>query len=348
MLPVVGWAASTAAATAWRVTTGIGTPTAEVPEPANTIFVVLPAVLAYVLAIGIGWIEVMVRRPARSVFPAAADGPGHHQPPGNRRRAVPVQRPRRPVGPGAVSDHRRRAAGGSRNGWTATATVIDPDVTNPDRAVTLIRRGSTQIGLIEQDAAAAARPDALELVATGAGLIMETERLRAAAHRDLEQSRQLATRLLSASDEPRAELRARLAAGPLHDLAVAAADLADGASLTDIAQRLQRISALVRTISHGVFPASLTDGGINAALPGVAAPNRRYPAPVEMTAYLIARADPSAVIEETRADDRAALLVTTALAPADTVRDRVTAIGGSIQHDQLTVDDHRPGHRVAP
>ena len=112
--------------------------------------------------------------------------------------------------------------------------------------MTLIRRGSTQIGLIEQDAATAARPDALELVATGAGLIMETERLMAAARRDLEQSRQLASRLLSASDEPRAELRARLADGPLHDLAVAAADLADGASLTDIAQRLQRISAQVR------------------------------------------------------------------------------------------------------
>jgi hypothetical protein len=51
-----------------------------------------------------------------------------------------------------------------------------------------------------------------------------------------------------------------------------------------------------------------------------------------MTAYLIARTDPSAVIEQSMTDDRAALLITTALTPAVTVRDRVTAIGGSIQH----------------
>ena len=116
--------------------------------------------------------------------------------------------------------------------------MVRSDVTSPDRVVTLIRRGSTLIGMIEQDAAAATRPDAVELVATGAGLIMETERLMAAARRDLEQSRLLAARLLSASDDPRAELRAQLLTGPLDDLACAAADLAAGASITEIAPRL--------------------------------------------------------------------------------------------------------------
>ena len=331
VLPLVGWSAATAAATGWRVITGVGTPTAEFSEPGNTLFVVLPAVLVSVLAIGIGWIEVMVRRPAPSAVSVAADGPGQR-----RSRETDVER----YLSRALADPSIRVLypiTSSTGGWVeewmdGTGDVVDPDVTNPDRAVTLIRRGSTQIGLIEQDAAAAARPDAVELVATGAGLIMETERLMAAARRDLEQSRQLASRLLSASDEPRTELRAELADGPLHDLAGAAADLAGGASLTDIAQRLQRIAAQVRTISHGVFPPALTTGGIKAALPGAAAPDRRYPAPVEMTAYLVARADPYAVIEETRTDDRAALLITTALTPAVTVRDRVTAIGGSIQH----------------
>ena len=110
---------------------------------------------------------------------------------------------------------------GSRTGWTPRSGRAAQTSTSPDRAVTLIRRGSTLIGLIEQDAAVTARPDAVELVATGAGLIMETEGLMAAARSDLEQSRQLASRLLSASDQPRAELRAQLLAGPLDELAMA-------------------------------------------------------------------------------------------------------------------------------
>jgi hypothetical protein len=209
--------------------------------------------------------------------------------------------------------------------------IVNPDVSNSDRAVTLIRRGSTVIGMIEQDAAAATRPDAVELVATGAGLIMETERLSAAARRDLEQSRLLAVRLLSASDDPRAELRAELLTGPLEDLACAAADLADGATIGEIAPRLAAVSAQVRTISHGVFPHSLTSGGLSAALPKADVPDRRFSAPIEMTAYLLARSDQTAVIDESTRIGRPVLRISTGVDPAPTVRDRVAALDGRLE-----------------
>jgi hypothetical protein len=329
VVPLIGWAAATAAAAGWTVIAGLNHPTAESSEPGNTIFVVLPAVLVYVLAIGICWIDVMVRRPARSMFTAVQESGGHRIGPTyverylSRALADPSIRVLYPVTP---------ADGGWIEDWTDGAgEMVRSDVTSPDRVVTLIRRGSTVIGMIEQDAAAAARPDAVELVATGAGLIMETERLLAAARRDLEQSRLLAARLLSASDDPRAELRTQLLAGPLDDLACVAADLAAGASITKNAPRLATVSAEVRAISHGVFPHSLTTGGLRAALPAIEVPDRRYPAPVEMTAYLLARFDRSAMIADSTLLDQAALQITTEVAPTPTVRDRAAALDAHLE-----------------
>ena len=329
VVPLVGWAAATAAAAGWTFVAGLGHPTAEFSEPGNTIFVVLPAVLVYVLAVGIGWIEVMVRRPARSVLTAMSESSDHRSGPTqverylSRALADPSIRVLYPVIP---------ADGGWVEDWiNGAGEIVRSDVTSPERAVTLIRRGSTLIGMIEQDAAAAARPDAVELVATGAGLIMETERLMAAARRDLEQSRRLAARLLSASDDPRAELRAQLLSGPLDDLTCAAADLATGTSITAIAPRLAAVSAEVRDISHGVFPYSLTTGGLRAALSAARVPDRRYPAPVEMTAYLVARFDPSAVIADTTLLDHEALRITTGVAPTPADRDRAAALDGRLE-----------------
>jgi len=329
VLPLIGWAAATAAATGWTLITGLATPTAELSEPGNTIFVILPAVLVYALVVGIGWIDVMVRRPAPSVLgptatePADRSGETYVEQYLSRALADPSIRVLYPVAP--------NDAGHADEWMDSNGQIASAEVSGPDRAVTLIRRGGTLIGLIEQDAAAAARPDAVELVATGAGLIMETERLMAAARRDLEQSRLLASRLLTASDQPRAELRSTLLGGPLRELSAAAADLATGASLGEIAGRLQGVSAQVRTISHGVFPQSLSTGGLRAALPGAAAPGRRYPAPVEMTAYLLAQSDPTASIAESTLLGEVALRITTEVAPSGTVRDRVSALGGHLE-----------------
>lgn len=330
VLPLLAWMVSVGAATCWTLLDGITSPH-WVSDAENTLFVILPAFLVCVLAAGIGWIDLMVRRPARSVLAARNEGLYHSRAREtyveqylSRALADPTIRVLYPVVP---------LDGGWVEEWMdGNGQLVTPDVTSPDRAVTLIRRGSTLIGLIEQDAAAAARPDAVELVATGAGLMMETERLMAAARRDLEQSRLLATRLLSAADQPRAELRAQLLAGPLDGLDTAATDLAAGANLADIAVRLQTIAAQVRTISHGVFPPSLTSGGLRAAIPEADVPDHRYPAMVEMTAYLATRDDRSATIADTTTADGPALRITTELIPAATLRDRVAALGGSVEH----------------
>jgi hypothetical protein len=160
---------------------------------------------------------------------------------------------------------------------------------------------------------------------------METERLMAAARRDLESSRELAARLLSAADQPRELLRAELLAGPLGELACTGTDLAQGTPLAEVVPRLNRIAAEVRAMSHGVFPPSLTSGGLPAALSGALAPNHRYPPVIEMTAYLAARSDDSAEISDAVLDGEPAVLIRSGVPPTDAVRDRVTALGGRME-----------------
>ncbi|MEP6796676.1 MAG: hypothetical protein ABI890_00950, partial [Lapillicoccus sp.] len=183
-------------------------------------------------------------------------------------------------------------------------------------------------------AATTAHPDAVELVATGAGLIMETERLRASAASDLEQARLLAERLLVASDEPRSALRTTLVNGPLAELDSIALALRRGTPVADVVTRLTAVAAEVRAISHGVLPASLATGGLRASLGGHLVPDRRYAPVIEMTTYLAAQADPAATIEETMGEGGPFLVIHTGPAPAADVRDRVTALGGTVSsHD---------------
>jgi hypothetical protein len=330
VVPLVAWAAATAVSTAWTLVYGISDPTANIAvDPSAVVYGVLPGLLVAVLAAGIAWIDIMVRRPAVSFRGAAA--PSDHR--SGRETFVEHYLSRALADPSVQVLYPIQT---TPNTWVEDwvdphGRFVQADVTSPDRAVTLIRRGSILIGLIEQDAAVTARPDAVELVATGAGLIMETEGLMAAARSDLEQSRQLASRLLSASDQPRAELRAQLLAGPLNELAGARTELAAGTPLAEIVPRLNGIAAQVRAISHGLFPSTLTSDGLAAVLPGMRVPHRRYPAAVEMTAYLATHRDSSAAITETKVDGEPAVWIVTDLPPSDTVRDRVAALGGRLE-----------------
>ena len=327
VVPLIAWAAATAAATGWMLLGGLTEPQLRAGRiPSTAWFTMLPTLLVAVLAAGIWWIDTTIRLPAGQVGP---DG---------RRRSRDAWETR-------VEQYLSRALAdpsirvlypvpGDRNrnepAWAdARGRRTTVDESAPDRSVTVIRRGDEVIGLIEQDAANTARPDAVELVATGAGLLMETERLTAAARSDLDRSRDLASRLLSASDQPRAELRSALLAGPLRELADVAADLQNAVPLTDVAPRLTVAAGQVRTLSHGVFPPALTEGGLRAAMPRAVVPERRYPPVVEMTAYLAAHADPSATITQA-SDGPQSLQVRTTLPPDDTLRDRVIVLGGRI------------------
>ena len=319
MWPLACWALALSVSEVWAVAVTFGSPTRDLSSGVDpTLFVILPAFLAGALAAGIGWIDLTVRIPTSLAgTPAPRTSTVNVEQYLSRALADPSIRVRYPVD-------------GAQSWVNAAGRSASPETGTADRATTLIVRGSRVIGLIDQDAATTAHPDAVEIVATGAGLIMETERLRASAASDLEQARILAERLLVASDEPRTALRTTLVNGPLAELDRVAQALADGMPVADVVARLTAVAADVRAISHGVLSASLATGGLRASLGGHLVPDRRYAPVIEMTTYLAAQADPAATVEETMGENGPCLVIHTGPAPAADVRDRVTALGGTV------------------
>ncbi len=318
MWPAIGWCASVTASTIWTAVESVRSPLRfDIGANAGTTYVVLPAVLVGALAAGVGWIDLTVRTRSAAGTPGFRPGRGRNvEQYLSRALADPSIRVLYPVEKAAWVD--------------ATGEPAVLDLANTDRAATVIMRGATVVGLIDQDVAITARPDAVELIATGAGLIMETERLMATATLDLEQARLLAERLLSASDGPRAQLRAELLAGPLAELDAAQSALTQGAAVAEVVPRLNAVAAQVRRISHGVFPLSLTSGGLRAALDCPVVPEHRYAPVIEMTAYLAAVDDPEATIEEARSADGSSLRIQTGRPPSIEVGDRISALGGEV------------------
>lgn len=321
MWPLVSWTLALTVSEFWAVTVTFGSPTRDLSAVVDpTLFVILPAFLVGALAAGIGWVDLTVRIPTSpSGTPAHRTATVDVEQYLSRALADPSIRVRYPVD-------------GAQSWVGAAGSSAFPETATVDRATTVIVRGSRLIGLIDQDAATTAHPDAVELVATGAGLFMETERLKASAASDLEQARILAERLLVASDEPRSALRTTLVKGPLAELDWVAHALAGGTPVADVVPRLTAVAADVRAISHGVLSASLATGGLRASLGGHLVPDRRYASVIEMTTYLAARADPTATVEETMGEDGRCLVINTGPSPAVDVRDRVTALGGTVSN----------------
>ncbi len=320
MWAVACWAVTLTASEVWGVARTVGSPTRDLSGRDATLFDILPAFLVGALAASIAWIDLTVRTPTSpSGTPAPRPSTVNVEQYLSRALADPSIRVRYPVD-------------GARSWVTAAGRSAAFETGTDDRATTVIVRGSRVIGLIDQDAATTAHPDAVELVATGAGLIMETERLRASAASDLEQARLLAERLLVASDEPRSALRTTLVKGPLAELDSIAHALASGTPVGDVVARLTAVAAEVRAISHGILSASLATGGLRASLGGHLVPDRRYAPVIEMTTYLAAQADPAATIKEMMGKDGPLLLIRTTPAPTADVRDRVTALGGTVSN----------------
>ncbi len=319
--PAACWVAALTASEIWTVVCTTASPTRDLSDASDvTVFVVLPAFLSAVLAAGIGYVDLVVRPPTS---PSGAPVPSAPTVDVEqylcRALADPSIRVSYPVD--------------GAQGWVSAAgRSASRRPGAHDRATTIVVRGSRVIGLIDQDVATTAHPDAVELVATGAGLIMETERLRASAASDLEEARLLAQRLLVASDEPRSALRATLVSGPLAELDAISRSLDGGASVADVVPRLAAVAAEVRAISHGILSPALATGGLRASLGGHQVPPGRYPPVVEMTTFLAAQADPAATIEEVVEGDGVVLVVHTGPAPSTDVRDRATALGGTVSH----------------
>jgi hypothetical protein len=212
----------------------------------------------------------------------------------------------------------------------ATTLAVD----NVDRAVMMIRHEGVLLGAIEFDASLAAEPDAVELAATGAGLAMDNARLVAVANARTEDARRLTARLVTSSEDARAQLREQLDDGPLRELEDIETALANGGDLTVAADRLQGVAADVRNISHGLFPPELAHAGLAAALPDAHVTPRRFAPAIEITAFLAVYGDPGARIT----DEPGRLIIDLSVPPRRSgLLDRVEVLGGTVEGTTVTL-----------
>lgn len=206
---------------------------------------------------------------------------------------------------------------------------------DPERAVTIIERRGLEIGAVEYDASLTSEPDAIELAVTAAGLVIDNERLAALSKSRAEDARRLAAALVSSADSARDEVRARLEHGPLAALADIEVELGLGGDLEGVARALQEAASEVRHISHGLYPAELTDGGLAAALTQAAeVPDGRFPRAIEVTAFLAADGDSGARIKVAPG----ALTIALSQAPGNaTLLERVAVLGGSVEGNAIVL-----------
>lgn len=198
----------------------------------------------------------------------------------------------------------------------------------PELGRTILLRDGVAIARIDHDPSLLAAPDVVTFAAVVTGGAIEAEAAAAAADARVAEARRLAARLVNADHATRTALMAELEAGPLLDLLDCAELLRGRADLAEVTQRLKQITASTRSISHGLYPPELIDGGLAAALGRQgASPRRRLPRAVEVTAYLLARDDPGATFV-----DHGTMLemhLTRAPVSQDAV-DRVRILGGTV------------------
>jgi signal transduction histidine kinase len=232
----------------------------------------------------------------------------------------------------------------------------------PAGAATRITRGRL-LAVVIHDAAVLPESELDRLLGPAARLAVENEALRAEVLAQLRQLRRSRARIVATADESRRRLERDLHDGAQQRLLAVVLDLrlARAGAQGELADRLSHIGDEVdraftelRELAHGIYPAVLTEAGLEAALPTLAdvAPlavslhdvtNERFSAAVEAGAYVtvdeaihdaaLRRAtaiDVSAVVHDGRlvitADDDGAPRATSLIHVAD----RVGALGGGL------------------
>lgn len=194
---------------------------------------------------------------------------------------------------------------------------VDVDRLPAGRAVTRLERDGVPIAALVHDTALAAEPDLIGAVAAGAGLAVENDQLHAAVEAQLAEVQASRARIVAAGDAARRRVERDLHDGAQQRLVgvavalrLARAQLGDGAGggeprsaevaglLDEAAAELTAALAELRELARGIYPAVLTDGGLDPALRSLAdrspipvllgdVPGQRLPAPVEQTAYFL-------------------------------------------------------------
>jgi signal transduction histidine kinase len=248
----------------------------------------------------------------------------------------------------------------------ATRRLVDADGTpqaQPAEPATRITRGGRLLAIVVHDAAVLPGGDLDRLLGPAARLAIENEALRAEVLAQLRQLRRSRARIVATADESRRRLERDLHDGAQQRLLAVVLDLRltrTGAQgelaerLTHIGDEVDRAFTELRELAHGIYPAVLTEAGLEGALPTLAdvAPlvvtlhdvtDERFSAAVEAGAYVtvdeairdaaLRRAtaiDASAVVRDGRlvitADDDGAPRYTSLIHVAD----RVGALGGGL------------------
>jgi hypothetical protein len=176
--------------------------------------------------------------------------------------------------------------------------------------------------------------DAVQLGARITVAHLLAERATALARARAEAVRTAAGDLVRAGDRAAQAVAHDMLAGPVPELVRIAAQLrTDPASLPDVKAALKAVTAQVREISHGLLPRELESGGLRAVLHGRTDVERRLPAVVEITVYLLAYGDPTARVT----DNGEEILVRRTAPFGGEGAARTAALGGTIDGTVATV-----------
>jgi signal transduction histidine kinase len=233
----------------------------------------------------------------------------------------------------------------------------------PHGTATRVTRAGRLLAVIVHEATALPSGELERLLGPAARLAIENEALRAEVLSQLQQLRRSRARVVATADASRRRLERDLHDGAQQRLLAVVLDLrlaragADG----ELAERLRHISDEVdraftelRELAHGIYPAVLTEAGLEAALPTLAdvAPlavqlqdvtDERLPAAVEAGAYVAvdeairdaaARRAPAVSVTAVVRDGRLVITADDDGTPRDAslvhVADRVGALGGRL------------------
>jgi signal transduction histidine kinase len=232
---------------------------------------------------------------------------------------------------------------------------------HPTAAVTRITRGGRLLAVVVHESAALPGRDLERLLGPAARLAIENEALRAEVLAQLQQLRESRARIVATADESRRRLERDLHDGAQQRLlavvlelrlARAGADGAAGEQLARISHEVDRAFTELRELAHGIYPAVLTEAGLEAALPTLAdmAPlavrvqhvtDQRLAASLEAGAYVTvdeairdaaARRATSVSVSVAVGEGQLVITATDDGAPRDAslvhVADRVGALGG--------------------
>jgi signal transduction histidine kinase len=185
--------------------------------------------------------------------------------------------------------------------------VLQP---GPGQIATTLTRAAEPVAVVVHDQALGPRLE--QEIGAAARLAIDNERLRSALLWELDNLRASRLRVVEASDETRRALERDLHDGAQQRLLAVTFELRlalDEANASDNEPLVTTLAALVddaqaalgelRDLAHGIFPAILDQAGLEAALSRLAdeaalpveiagGPDRRLPADVEQTAYLVA------------------------------------------------------------